>query len=557
MVAAGPRVRLATDVYDLGSGRSVGQAQIEGSADSVLALIDRLGMQALGVILEKDPGEFHTVDLAGVTTSSLVALKAYLEGAARFRRSELAPAIAAWQRAVDVDTTFALAYFGLAEAYGWDETSDPAKSQEMLDRARRLAYRLPTREATLVRTTWAVRNAEPGYLAATEDAVRRYPDDAEAWYNLGEAYFHLAGAMRGPEETEHTFRGAAELQPGSALYRAHLVDLVFQWRPDSARIAREVEAYGRLAPQAARSRAGRIAFAFGFGDSAARAEALGVLDSVDRETATLVYAFLTHPRFADAREAVFAAVDPRLDERDWALMGFLRLRDLGFMDGQVRRALTLVDDPRASAVVRYCGPFSLSVDGLPVPEHILEARLALSRADSSSFSSQTWVTCAAAHAAQRGRWRDHAALLSRARELARRELAAGDSVGAREWHQVAGWAEAHGLWRRGRKEEALRTFESVLASDSHPSWSLWYVGQLAFELGRLELAERAFQALWQWDGPPAYLYLGRIYERTGRIAEALDAYRFVNYAWRAADPELEPLVAEARQAVARLSGAEE
>jgi tetratricopeptide (TPR) repeat protein len=83
------------------------------------------------------------------------------------------------------------------------------------------------------------------------------------------------------------------------------------------------------------------------------------------------------------------------------------------------------------------------------------------------------------------------------------------------------------------------------------------VAQLALELGRLDQAERAFRWLRQWDGPPAYLQLGRILERTGRPAEAREAYEFLVYAWRNADPELQPTVDEARQAIARLSVTEE
>jgi hypothetical protein len=37
----------------------------------------------------------------------------------------------------------------------------------------------------------------------------------------------------------------------------------------------------------------------------------------------------------------------------------------------------------------------------------------------------------------------------------------------------------------------------------------------------------------------------------------VDAYEYVIHAWRDADPELQPLVEEARQAVTRLSGAED
>jgi tetratricopeptide (TPR) repeat protein len=193
-----------------------------------------------------------------------------------------------------------------------------------------------------------------------------------------------------------------------------------------------------------------------------------------------------------------------------------------------------------------------------VPGGILEEGLATSRADSSALENRLLVACAAGYAAERGRWREHADLLAHARDVLRRELAAGDSASAQRWQMAVREAEAHGLWRRGRKEEALRVFESILRGDTlRGARGLWYVGRLAFELGRLDQAERAFRALWYWDGPPAQLYLGRIYERTGRPAEALEAYESVLHAWRNADPELKPLVDEARQGVTRLSGAED
>ena len=552
-VSAGPQVRFAADVYNIENGQSLGQALVEGPPDSILTLVDRLGMRVLAIVFQDDP-DLPAIDLAGVTTSSLPALKAYLEGEVSFRRTELTAAVEAWERAVRADTLFALAYFGLAEAYGWDETRDWDRGGKMLDRALRLADRLPAREAAMVRAKWALRNGESQGLAAVEEAVREYPHDAEAWYNLGEAYHHLAGAMQGPEDIERAFRRAAELQPTSALHRAHLLDLAFSWQPDSVRVVREVGAYARLAPQAARTRAGRIAFALAFGDAGARAQARAALDTLDPELATQAYMFLGHPRLTTARETVFRAIDPRPDDET---VGLLRFTDVGLTDGRIRQALKLLDDPGTPDIVRHCAPLHLSIRGLAVPEEILEETLSVSRADSSAFASRSWVTCAAAHAAGRGRWRQHGLLLSHAREVVRRELAAGDSARAREWEMVVREAEAHGLWRRGRKAEALPAFESALSNDALAWRALWYVGQLAFELGRLDLAERAFRALWSWDGPPAYLYLGRIYERTGRPAEAVKAYEFVIYAWRNADPELQPLIDEARQAITRLSGAKD
>ncbi len=550
--AAGPRIRLSADIYDLESRRAVAPVQVEGPSDSVLALVDRLGMQILGVILEKDRVEIPTLDLSAITTPSLIALKAYLEGEDLYRRSEFRGAIAAWERAVRADTLFALAYLGLAQAYGWYDNKS-RRYEENLERAKSLADRLPAVERMVVQVRWSAHGVSPGAISTIREAIRKYPDAAEAWYMLGEVYHHQAVGMAGPEEAEEAFRRAAELQPAMAPYRAHLLELAFLWKPDSAHIASEVAAYARLAPEDARTRAGRIGLALAFGDTGTRAQARAELGTLDAESAIQVYLLLSHPRFAEAREAVYSAVESRLDQRSRATLRAPRFRNLGLMDGRVRYALGTLNDS-AHLGAWYCGPLYLSVRGLPVPERVLEERLAASLADSSLFSNRYSVMCAAGYAARQGDWSEYNILLSHAREIAASELAAGDSASAREWDECVLQAEAHGLWRRGRKEEALRAFEGTLRSD--PGWyALWSKAQLALELGRLDQAERAFRTLWKQDGTPAYLQRARILERTGRPTEAREAYQFVAYAWRNADAELQPMVEEARRAVARLSGA--
>jgi hypothetical protein len=46
---------------------------------------------------------------------------------------------------------------------------------------------------------------------------------------------------------------------------------------------------------------------------------------------------------------------------------------------------------------------------------------------------------------------------------------------------------------------------------------------------------------------------GRVAERLGEREKAIESYRFVTEAWRRPDPELQPFVAEARQALGRLT----
>jgi len=47
---------------------------------------------------------------------------------------------------------------------------------------------------------------------------------------------------------------------------------------------------------------------------------------------------------------------------------------------------------------------------------------------------------------------------------------------------------------------------------------------------------------------------GRVNERLGKTDKALEAYSFVAAVWRNADPELQPLVQEAKEGLQRLSG---
>ncbi|HEU4830457.1 MAG TPA: protein kinase [Gemmatimonadales bacterium] len=560
-VAAGTRLRLGADVYDVETGLVVGPVEVEGSSDSMLTLVDRLGMQTLEIILDKDSDDIPALDLAGVTTTSLTALKAFLEGEDRYRRAEYIDAAEAWERAVRADSTFALAYLGLAEAYAWSANiTNPSyeeKYRANLERAKVRANRLPGRERTLVEARWARHRSVPGALAMTREALQRYPNDADLWYELGEHYIHNPLAMAAPEEAEQAFRRAAALRPGMAAFRTHLLDLAFTWRADSAGIAAELDAYRRLAPNDVTSRAGLVAFALAFGDSRARSRARAEAGGLDSQAAVKVYQLLAHTRFAEVREAIVAVLQSRVNESLQPVLQRERVLNLSMTDGRLREFMAHLDDPRVSATHRYCGPLYISQRGLPVPQRVLEQRLAAVRADGGLFLNRYRAICATTYAALLGAWGEFDALVARAREIAAQRLAVGDSASARTWEVVVRTAAAHEHWGHGRKEEALRVLQSVLPADE-TFGSLWQVGRLNLELGRLDEAERVFRALWSHqDGAPAHLELARILERTGRPDEARKEYEFVVYAWRNADPELRPRVREAREAVERLSFASE
>ena len=90
------------------------RASVEGSPDSLPRLVDRLAGKLLA--LEAGEGEQR---LASLTSTSLTALRAYLEGQALVRRGAFRQAAGRFSLALQQDSTFALAGLGLTRAEVW------------------------------------------------------------------------------------------------------------------------------------------------------------------------------------------------------------------------------------------------------------------------------------------------------------------------------------------------------------------------------------------------------------------------------------------------------
>jgi tetratricopeptide (TPR) repeat protein len=90
---------------------------VEGEADRVLDLVDELTAKLLAVYSTGSGARL--TGIAALTTRSLPALRAYLEGEARLHDGRYGEAVAAFDRAVAIDTAFALAYHRLATAARW------------------------------------------------------------------------------------------------------------------------------------------------------------------------------------------------------------------------------------------------------------------------------------------------------------------------------------------------------------------------------------------------------------------------------------------------------
>ena len=130
-------------------------------------------------------------------------------------------------------------------------------------------------------------------------------------------------------------------------------------------------------------------------------------------------------------------------------------------------------------------------------------------------------------------------------------LAGGDSTTAREVIGIARLIEARDAMLRGESGSALSEFEAVYREIGFPPAAIWGA-QILEEQGEID---RAITYLEQVGPTPILgLWLGELYEKADRRDDALEAYGWVTLAWAEADDALQPRVAEARQAIARLEG---
>ena len=227
---------LEATLVEVPSGRPLAQARVEGASDSLHFQIDDLTAR----LLARQAGEAEQ-RLASLTSTSLGALKAYLDGEALFRRGQYPEAADRFGRAVELDSTFALAALGLVSAKQWTVGAFDSLGVALAWRHR---DRLSRRDRAQAVWFAGSRYPEP---SNTADRVRNLelwlevaPDRPDAWYWGGEGYYHY-GALIDPEthrerSTEY-FRRAFELDSSFTAPVIHLISLAAD-RGDSADVRR-------------------------------------------------------------------------------------------------------------------------------------------------------------------------------------------------------------------------------------------------------------------------------------------------------------------------------
>jgi serine/threonine-protein kinase len=213
--AAGGHLRIQAQLYqeggDVGRVEPIAQASAEGDSAALFQLVDQLSAQLL-VRGERSQGA-RLAQTAALTTSALPALKAYLDGERNLRAAQFDSAVAGFQAATALDSSFALAHYRLAVAAAW--TGRMGLLAPSITRALALADRLSERDRALLAAFAEMAAGRPDEAERRyREILEAYPDDLEARFQLANVlYNYNAPRGRPPGEAREHYDRVLESDP--------------------------------------------------------------------------------------------------------------------------------------------------------------------------------------------------------------------------------------------------------------------------------------------------------------------------------------------------------
>jgi tetratricopeptide (TPR) repeat protein len=553
VVEVGGRVRLDAELRSV-AGQALAHARVDGPADSLLALVDGLALALLqDVWRSHEP--LPNLRLGSLTTNSIDALRSFLDGERLYRLSRWDSAEVAFTRAIQADTGFALAYMRLASVFGWRESYRSQKVRQFGEAAFRHSDRLSERDRSLLQAYALFAQADPAGIDTVSNYLRRYPEDIEARYLLGEALFHGSSLTAVPPESV-TAAFDAVLRLDSSLTPAliHPAELALIYR-DSAAYARYLAAMERSI--GGEDPVGRAALRIVWGPDDAVSDSLFRTVTVHAEGNTL----------GPARDVWAAAYrDPRANS-DGVLQLPITAERVFQPDDQGRLFAMLVHSISASGMGR-------AAEGRRLADSLL-ARDPRMGSIATTFPVLVGITPRSSiHDMETG-------LRARANQpvaslvLAELALAGGDPAEARAvikraraldsvkttpvlrslFDATEGWADLlEGDTASGINRIAAGLQQPGVLTVDAPTLPLRLQWALALAARPATRAEGIRRLRYGFDLDPSVLpltfyALGQAYEAEGNRAEAAHFYGSFLRLWDRADPELQSSVRRAKEAV--------
>jgi DNA-binding SARP family transcriptional activator/TolB-like protein len=572
IVEAGERLAVRATLYDA-EGRAQGSIDTSGARPAeIFAVADRMARHLVSEVQDK-PLELARVADQG--TSSLPALKAYIEGEREFRNGHWAQAGYALQRAIQLDTAFALAHYRLSFF-----ARDLVSVQEHLDRARRHSGGLSEHQRGLIEASSAF--ARGDYKQADwlyRQVLSAHPDDLEAWLMLG-GLIGSWGPLNGYAwvDARNAFEQVLKLDPRNA-------NALWQVAAYAARDRRLAELdsftqrFLRLRPEPPDSGNAEGQRAIARGDSAGLERFIADLRSrpdLQAQTGAGAVTWTTMDLVAGRR--LWHLITEPNRSLGMRVLAWATLAKLELTNGRWQTARAELDSAARldrGTALEHRSYYALTYFLKPPRAELVALRDSLQRWNPST-ASRAADGLAAAHRSVHPylkayllgmlntRLGDHRAALTYASELERADSSSPE--GAFAWDQ-AKVVRAEVARRDGRAEAALETLEQAGFWTTHPAVDFsgdspffthlherFARAELLYELGRLDEAMRWYRG-FTYDllyTAPSHYRLAQIYQARGDPRAAIQHYREFLLTWRDCDPALRPQLQKAELELAHL-----
>jgi tetratricopeptide (TPR) repeat protein/TolB-like protein/predicted Ser/Thr protein kinase len=237
---SGDEIRIDVQLEDVGSGRILSARSVRGK--DVFPLVDELTGRIRASLRVGDRAAGRAI--AEVTTPSLEAYQHYTEGLEAFRNFRYLDARRSFEKAIEIDPSFASAYFQLSQVTF--ALFEPALHEQSLEKALELRDRLPEREKLHLQAWSAqLRGNLDESVKMYEELVSRYPDEEDIYAELSSIY---GGNLHDDARRLATLeRGVRAVPSSGQLHDALGYALLGSHR--YAEAIRELQTYASLSPR--------------------------------------------------------------------------------------------------------------------------------------------------------------------------------------------------------------------------------------------------------------------------------------------------------------------
>ena len=555
---SGDSVRLSATLHDVARGMSVGEVDLRGSQGSVDRLADSLTIRLLRELGRTRP--IGAARLATFGSGSLQALKAFLQGEQEYRRSNWDSALADYHRAIELDTGFALSYSRLGTILGWQRTAYDSLSDAYILKAGELNHGLAPRESLLIAgdSVEAFLFSHPPagleywsgvrrLFRLVDEAAAKYPEDPLVWHAVGEARIHLGFFLGRPMSWAlEAFDRAIAADSAFAPAYIHPVELALYTAGPAAAL-RYVDRYLALGPTDRYAGSMRLLGALLSPGSTSTPGLKRWLDTASADALSGAYqAWWNIPDSAEvALRLARLLAEGRPGDKPWSepAMGQRQVARQLLRRGHLREARVVIGDP-AERLMRF--------------QYVQAVLLGAIPPDSAASTFRRWLRDGQGAAALPLWWwaerRDTASI--------RRFMVSADSaLQGRGRTFLPYYAQAAPAYLALARRDSTRALEEFMALPD--SLCMGCATERLTRVRLLSAKGRDEEARARLEAPISNfseamevvwaLERGRVNERLGKRAEAVEAYSFVARTWMHADPELQPIVGEARAALARLT----